>query len=153
MSPTRSRRTTGRERSITVIDGFFSLVYAENFGAAWSFLATAPPMVRHLLFVTISLIASLLMGWTLWNGRMGTTWSTFALAGILGGAIGNLIDRVRFHAVVDFVYNYVHMGGKVHGWPVYNVADIGISAGVIAIALEMLVRKQPVAAPDAQGKA
>lgn len=141
-----------RERSLTVLDRCFSLVYAENFGAAWSFLATAPPLVRHLLFVTISLIASLLMAFALWNGRMGTAWASYALAAILGGAIGNLVDRLRFHAVVDFVYNYVYVGGQVHGWPVYNVADIGISAGVIAIALEMLVRKQPAPAVDASGR-
>ncbi len=145
-----------RERNIPIIDRFCSLVYAENFGAAWSFLSTAPPMLRHLLFVTISLIASLMMGWALWHGRMGTNWASFALAGIMGGAIGNLVDRVRFHAVVDFIYNFVFVGGQVHSWPVYNVADIGISAGVIAIALEMLVRRQPAAAavvPDRQEKA
>lgn len=135
-----------RDRSVPLIDRFMSLVYAENFGAAWSFLSTAPAMARHLLFVSISTIASLLMGWALWHGRMGSLWSSFALAAIMGGAVGNLIDRVRYHAVVDFIYNYIYIGDKLHGWPVYNVADIGITCGVIAIALEMLLSRQPAVA-------
>ncbi|MSP90579.1 MAG: signal peptidase II [Myxococcales bacterium] len=133
-----------RERTISVIDGYFSYVYAENPGAAWSFLATAPAGFRHVLFVVISLVASLAMGWTLWQGRMGTAWSSWALAAILGGALGNLVDRLRFHVVVDFVYNFVVGAERVYGWPVYNVADIGITAGVIAIALEMVLAKRPV---------
>lgn len=137
-----------RDRSIALFDGF-SFVYAENFGAAWSFLSDAPPLVRQLIFVGISLIASLGMAFVLLTGRMQTRWSAWALAAIMGGAVGNLIDRVRFHAVVDFVYNFITIDGKVHGWPVYNVADIGITCGVIAIALEMLLQKQQ---PAAQAK-
>lgn len=133
-----------QERSI-VVSGNFHLVYAENFGAAWGFLSTAPPLVRQLLFVTISLVASIAMGWTLWQGRMATRVSTWALAAVMGGAIGNLIDRVRYRAVVDFIYNFVTIGDTVHGWPVWNIADAGITVGVVAIALEMLLTRTPAA--------
>ena len=148
-----------RDHTIRVAEGF-SLVYAENFGAAWSFLATSPPIVRLLLFVTISTVASIVMGWVLWKRKMATTLSTWALAGIMGGAVGNLVDRVHYRAVVDFVLNYVvfdessfwgrTFGPGLHAWPVYNVADIGITVGVILIALDSL-RQPKVPQPAVAG--
>jgi len=140
-----------REHSI-VVTGNFHLVYAENFGAAWGFLSTAPPLVRQLLFVTISLLASLAMAWTLWKGRMATRVSTWALAAVMGGAVGNLIDRVRYRAVVDFIYNFVTIGDKVHSWPVWNIADAGITCGVVAIMLEMLLTRSPAPKAPAVAK-
>ena len=148
-----------RDHTIRVMEGA-SLVYAENFGAAWSFLATSPPMVRLVLFVTISTIASLIMGWVLWQRKMATVASTWALAAIMGGAVGNLVDRIHYRAVVDFIFNYVvfdetsfwgkTFGPGLHGWPVYNVADIGITVGVILIALDSLRQpKTPPRAPPA----
>lgn len=131
-----------REHTVTVIDRFMMLVYAENFGAAFSFLAGASPWLRHLLFVSISLIACVAMVWTLWRGRMDSVMSTYAIAGVLGGAAGNLFDRLRFHAVVDFVYNFVIVGGETHGWPVWNIADAGITVGIILIAIEMLISRK-----------
>ncbi len=141
------------ERSVPVIDRFCTLVYAENFGAAWSFLATAPAMVRHVLFVTITTLACLAMAWVLWTRRMATNASAIALAAILGGALGNLYDRLRFHAVIDFVLNFAVFDGRTVSWPVYNVADIGITVGVIAIILESFLRKPPLPAPQAAAKA
>ncbi len=145
-----------RDHSIRICDGF-SLVYAENFGAAWSFLATSPPIVRFVLFVSISTIASLVMAWVLWQRKMASVLSTWALAGILGGAIGNLIDRIHYRAVVDFIFNYVvfddasfwgrTFGPGLHGWPVWNIADAGITVGVILIALDSL--RQPKTPPPA----
>ena len=150
-----------RDHSIRFFEGF-SLVYAENFGAAWSFLATAPPIVRRALFVTISTVASLAMAWLLWRRRMGSVLSTWALAVILSGAAGNLIDRAFFGGgVVDFLLNYVvfddtsfwgrTFGPGLHAWPVYNVADIAISVGVILVALDSL--RQPKDGPAPAGDA
>ncbi len=148
-----------RDHTIRITEGF-SLVYAENFGAAWSFLATSPPIVRFLLFVTISSVASILMGWALWKRKMTTPLSTWALAAIMGGAVGNLVDRVHYRAVVDFIFNYVvfdessfwgkTFGPGLHGWPVWNIADAGITVGVILIALDSLRQpKTPPPAPEA----
>ena len=146
-----------REHSIHVMEGF-SLVYAENFGAAWSFLATSPPIVRFLLFVTISTVASLIMGWVLWQRKMATALSTWALAAIMGGAVGNLVDRIHYRAVVDFIFNFVifdetsfwgrTFGPGLHGWPVWNIADAGITVGVILIALDSL--RQPKVPQEAK---
>ena len=143
-----------RDHSIRFFEGF-TLVYAENFGAAWSFLATSPPIVRFVLFVSISSIASVVMAWVLWKRRMTSVLSTWALAAILGGAVGNLIDRVQYRAVVDFIFNYVifdetsfwgrTFGPGLHGWPVWNIADAGISVGVVLIALDSL--RQPKTPP------
>lgn len=148
-----------RDHAIRVMDGF-SLVYAENFGAAWSFLATSPPIVRLLLFVTISSIASIVMGWVLWKRKMTTALSTWALAAIMGGAVGNLVDRIHYTAVVDFIFNFVvfdetsfwgrTFGPGLHGWPVWNIADAGITVGVILIALDSLRQpKTPPPSPQA----
>lgn len=143
-----------QEHSLHFFEGF-DLVYAENFGAAWSFLATSPPIVRFLLFVSISTFASIAMAWVLWRRKMQTVLSTWALAGILGGAVGNLIDRVHYRAVVDFIFNYVvfddtsfwgrTFGPGLHGWPVWNIADAGITVGVILIALDSLRQPKPPA--------
>lgn len=144
-----------RDHSLRLFEGL-SFVYAENFGAAWSFLATAPPLVRRLLFGAISTIASIAMGWILWKRRMGTVGATWGLAIVLSGAAGNLLDRVFIGGgVVDFILNYVvfdpssfwgkTFGPGLHAWPVYNVADIAISAGVILIALDSLRQPKPAA--------
>ncbi len=123
------------ERDVEVVDGFMRLVYAENPGAAWSLLRDAPVGLRTAFFLLMALFASLAMTWAIWTGWMGTSAGAIALGGVLGGAIGNMIDRGRYTVVVDFILNYV---GE-HRWPVWNVADAGISVGVAAILIEMLL--------------
>jgi signal peptidase II len=123
------------EREIDVIGGFMRLVYAENPGAAWSFLRDAPVGFRTIFFTVIALLASLAMLWAIWTGQMGTALGTVALGGVLGGALGNVIDRNRYTVVVDFILNYV----DVYRWPVWNVADAGITVGVAAILIEALL--------------
>lgn len=138
------------ERDVDFIDGFMRFVYAENPGAAWSLLRDAPVAMRTTFFLLMALLASLAMIWAIWTGWMGTTAGAIALGGVLGGAIGNMLDRGRYTVVVDFVLNYV---GE-HRWPVWNVADAGISVGVAAILIEMLLgirhgpQPQPAATPD-----
>ncbi|MEY3012872.1 MAG: hypothetical protein RIT45_1607 [Pseudomonadota bacterium] len=123
------------ERERPVIDGFMRYVYAENPGAAWSFLRDAPVGFRTAFFSVIAILASLAMILAIWTGWMGSAAGTIALGGILGGAVGNLIDRNRYTVVVDFVLNYV---GE-HRWPVWNIADAGITVGVAAILIEALL--------------
>lgn len=140
------------DRSITWLDAGLhgDLVYAENKGAAFSFLESAPAGLRWGLFVVISSIASLVLIYWLARGTLISALSAWSMAAILSGALGNLIDRVRYTVVVDFIYNFVVIDGRVHGWPVYNVADIGITVGFILIALESLVRKPATLADPAQ---
>ncbi len=123
------------EREIDVVDGFMRYVYAENPGAAWSLLRDAPVDFRTTFFLLVSGLASLAMIWAIWVGWMGTKAGTLALGGVLGGAVGNLVDRGRFTVVVDFVLNYA---GELR-WPVWNVADAGITVGMVAILLELIL--------------
>lgn len=131
------------DRTIVLLPNWLHFVYAENPGAAFSFLVDAPAMLRHLLFTVISSLAALALCWWLFKGHGGTVLTSWSLAAILGGAIGNVIDRLHYHVVIDFIYMFFVSDGKVHGWPVYNVADMGITVGVILIAAESLFRRQP----------
>ena len=121
-------------RDVDLIPGFMKLVYAENPGAAWSFLAAANASSRIVFFSAIAMFAALAMLWAIWTGWLGSPLATWALGAILGGALGNLVDRLRYRVVIDFVLNYI---GELR-WPVYNVADIGITVGVALIVLELL---------------
>ncbi len=129
------------ERNIEVIPGFFQFIYAENPGAAWGMLGDAPLWVRQLALQLLTLIAMILM--VVVALRMpalpGHWGAVAALAMIMGGALGNFVERIARHFVVDFIDMYV---GTNH-WPTYNVADIGISVGVGILLLQMLIKKSP----------
>ncbi len=109
-----------------IIPGFFNLVYVTNSGAAFSFLADVHSPWRHYFFLGIGLAA--LVGLTIayWKMRKINSLYCWPLALIAGGAAGNLIDRVRFGAVIDFLDFYA---GSWH-WPAFNVADSAICIGV-----------------------
>jgi len=102
---------------------FFNLVLVYNPGAAFSFLSTASGWQREL-FVAIGLGASALIVYLL-RRHAGDPYFCFALSLILGGAIGNVIDRLVLGAVVDFLD--VHVAG--YHWPAFNLADSAITAG------------------------
>jgi signal peptidase II len=102
---------------------FLSLVLTYNTGAAFSFLAGASGWQRWF-FVLIALAASALIIWMLHRHR-SETFLCFGLALILGGAIGNLVDRVMVGAVVDFILVY----WRQYQWPAFNVADSCITVG------------------------
>ena len=122
-----------------VIPGFFDLTHVHNPGGAFGFLATMGPEARALLFVAVSLAAIALILVFYWQTPVQQRVTAFGLALVLGGAIGNLVDRVRFGIVVDFLDVYVH---DLH-WPAFNVADSAISVGVVLIAVRMLLQKDP----------
>ena len=127
----------------SVIDGLFNLVYVTNTGAAFSFLADAGPW-RHWFFVAVALLAivGFTGGW--WAWARDKRLLTVAMAMIVAGAIGNLIDRLRFGAVVDFLDV---MLGSYH-WPAFNVADSAICVGAgLYIVAAMLVER-----PQKEGK-
>ena len=122
------------------ITSFFNVVLVYNTGAAFSLLADAAGWQRGL-FITIALSASV---WIVWLLRRYPTESLFCLARslILGGAIGNVIDRVLYGAVVDFLD--FHAFG-VH-WPAFNVADSAISCGAVLLIWDSLKPKGKAAA-------
>ena len=123
----------------TVIPGIFRITDVHNTGAAFSMFAesTSPLTIRNVL-IAFSVAAVLLIFTMLWRVGRVITVSSVALALILGGAFGNLYDRVRYHYVVDFlevrIYHY--------HWPDFNVADSCIVIGACLLLLEIF-RIQP----------
>ena len=123
----------------TVIPGIFRITDVHNTGAAFSMFAesTSPVTIRNVL-IAFSVAAVLLIFTMLWRVGRVITVSSVALALILGGAFGNLYDRVRYHYVVDFlevrIYHY--------HWPDFNVADSCIVIGACLLLLEIF-RTQP----------
>ena len=107
---------------------FFDIVYARNYGAAFSFLSDAGGWQRWFFTVLAVAISSLLAFWMRRQARSEwrLNWS-FGL--VIGGAIGNVIDRLQHGFVVDFLDFYVRIGDSVHHWPAFNVADSAIVIG------------------------
>ena len=108
-----------------VIPGFFNLVYVTNKGAAFSMLASVDGAWRHYFFLGIGCAALLGLTAAAWKMRRDHKLYQVALALIAGGATGNLVDRVQFGAVIDFLDFY--FGG--YHWPAFNVADSAICIG------------------------
>jgi len=123
--------------SIPVIPGFFDITHVHNPGGAFGFLAGMSAEIRSLLFVAVSLLAAGLILYFYWQTPDGQRALAVGLALLFGGAIGNLVDRIRFGIVVDFLDLYA---GDLH-WPAFNVADSAISIGVIIFAYHILFRK------------
>jgi signal peptidase II len=124
---------------IPVIPGVFRLSHVLNTGAAFSLMENWPPNAVRLGLIGFSVVAAIIVCVMLW--RTGRTFSltSIALALILGGALGNLYDRVRFHHVVDFlavkIYHY--------NWPDFNVADSCIVIGACLLLLEIFRPQEP----------
>lgn len=118
----------------TRITSFFNIVRAHNTGAAFSFLAQASGWQRWL-FTAIGVAAAAVIIWML-RSHAGKKLFSFSLACILGGAIGNVFDRVVHAYVVDFIQ--VHW----HGWyfPAFNIADSGITIGAAGLLLDEFLR-------------
>ena len=118
----------------TTITSFFNIVRAHNTGAAFSFLAQAGGWQRWL-FTGFGVLAALFIVWQL-RAHPGQKLFSFALASILGGAVGNVLDRMMHGYVVDF------LDFHAAGWhfPAFNVADAGISLGAVLLIVDELLR-------------
>jgi signal peptidase II len=125
------------------VTGFFNLVLACNKGAAFSFLADAPGW-QTPLFAGFAIVASVVVG-VLIVRNPGKRLFCAALALVLGGALGNLIDRLRLGCVVDFLD--FHAAGW--HWPAFNVADSAITLGAVALILESFLKREPADARQA----
>jgi signal peptidase II len=121
-----------------VISAFWSHRYAENPGAAWSILATAPEKFRAIFFMVVSVVAIVLIAMYYAKLAANQKLLRLALALVMGGALGNLVDRMIRSYVIDFIdwhLNDPNWLTRWH-WPTFNVADAGISVGVALIALD-----------------
>ena len=126
-------------KSVPVIPGFFDITHVHNPGGAFGFLAGMSAEFRGLLFIAVSLLAAGLIVYFYWQTPPGQRLLAFGLALVFGGAVGNLVDRIRFGIVVDFLDVYV---GDLH-WPAFNVADSAITIGVFIFAFHLLFQKDP----------
>ena len=124
-------------QQIVVIPDYFSWTLAYNTGAAFSFLADGGGWQRWLFALIAVVVSAVLVVWLKRLGR-DDTWLAIALALVLGGALGNLYDRIALGHVIDFIF--VHW--KEHGFPAFNVADSAITVGAIMLALDMFKSKK-----------
>jgi signal peptidase II len=125
----------------TTVTSFFNVVRVHNTGAAFSFLASAGGWQRWF-FTGVGIVAAIFIVWML-RSHPGQKLFAFALACILGGAIGNVIDRVLHGYVVDFLdFHWSFLSGLFPGghFPAFNVADAGITIGAIALILDEILR-------------
>jgi signal peptidase II len=128
------------------VTGFFNMVLVFNKGAAFSFLASAPGW-QTPFFATIAVIAVLVVGFLI-HRDPGKTLFCVGLALILGGAVGNLWDRLEWGHVVDFLD--FHAAGW--HWPAFNVADSGITVGAGILILEGFLQRDDAKKPEGREK-
>ena len=125
-------------QQIVVIPDFFSWTLAYNTGAAFSFLADSAGWQRWLFALIAVVVSGVLVVWLKRLGR-NDTWLAIALALILGGALGNLYDRIAYGHVVDFIL--VHWQNRWY-FPAFNFADSAICVGAVMLALDMFKSKK-----------
>ena len=119
-----------------IIPGVFDLVYVTNTGAAFGFLAGSKNLLRQAFFVAVAIIALIVIIFAYGHLKRQGRIFVYALGLIAGGAVGNLIDRLRFGSVVDFLDFYL---GSYH-WPAFNAADSAITVGVALFLLGTLLQ-------------
>jgi signal peptidase II len=127
--------------SITVIPKLFSITHVENPGAAFSILANASPALRSAVLITFSTLAMIVVAFVLWRTAREWTVMNAGLALVLGGAVGNLWDRVVRHKVTDFFHFYIGNWS----WPDFNVADSAIVVGACLLMFEIIFAKSTTA--------
>jgi signal peptidase II len=131
--------------SVAVLPSFFQLVHVRNTGAAFGIGANAESQIVPVLLNVGALAVFAIV--VVYSFRAAITDRTLqvGLHMILGGAVGNLVDRFRLGYVVDFLDVYVNWGGQSHHWPAFNVADSAICIGIALLFLDM--RKNEAASP------
>jgi signal peptidase II len=117
-------------RGTVQVTPFFDLVLAWNIGISFGWFQNDGQIAQVALMVVKALAVIAL---AIWMARSRTLMATMALGLIIGGAIGNAIDRFAYGAVVDFALFHVQIGGKTFNWYVFNLADVAIVAGVAAL--------------------
>jgi signal peptidase II len=138
VSKVQIMRSMRLHESIPVVQEFFSLTYIRNPGAAFGLLASSGQMFRLIFFGLTSVFALGLLGMIFFRLRQEDWVGQLSIAAILGGAIGNLLDRMRFGEVIDFLDFYVNG----YHWPAFNVADAAISVGVFFLILHFAMDKK-----------
>ncbi|HEY4052092.1 MAG TPA: signal peptidase II [Terriglobales bacterium] len=131
--------------SVTVIKRVFYITHVENRGAAFGIFNDSPSQWKIGLLVLFSIVALVIVSALLWKSSHTLTASAIGLSLILGGAMGNLWDRLLNGRVVDFLLVYIGS----YQWPAFNVADSAIVVGAGLLVFEILFAKAPAAEKSA----
>jgi len=126
-------------QSITVVPGFFDITHIHNPGGAFGLMANMSETLRTIVFLLASSLAVGLIFYFYIKTPPSYVFLAVGFALIFGGAIGNLIDRVRLGIVIDFIDVYI---GDYH-WPAFNIADSAITVGIIIFGYHILFKKMP----------
>jgi signal peptidase II len=129
--------------SISIIPGFFRLIHLENPGAAFGIFYNSPTQLKLGLLIGLSMVALVPVTVLLWRSSRVLSSTSVGLALILGGAIGNLWDRLLHHRVTDFLVFYY----RQYEWPAFNFADSAIVVGALLLVVDLLFNKSPQEKP------
>jgi signal peptidase II len=131
-------------RGVVPLTPFFDLVLAWNTGISYGWFSQSGP-TGQMVLVAVKAVAVVALA--IWMAKSQTRLATVALGLIIGGAIGNAIDRFAYGAVVDFALLHIDIGGVRHDWYVFNLADCAIVAGVAALLYDSFFGAPAVKAP------
>jgi len=131
-------------RGTVKVTPFFDLVLAWNIGISFGWFQNDNPAAQIALMAIKALAVVAL---AVWMARSRTVLATVALGLIIGGAIGNAIDRIAYGAVVDFALFHVQIGQNTFNWYVFNLADVAIVAGVMALLYDSFIGVPAAKAP------
>lgn len=136
-----------RSEDVVLVPRALELTYAENPGVAFSMFAEAPSLVRLGVLPALALAAALLFFFRA-SSSSGTPLARIGASFVVGGALGNLLDRIRLGHVVDFIHAHA---GSALDYPVFNVADVAVFVGVALLVLDAARRRPVSATPDRAG--
>lgn len=131
---------------VPLVSGYLDLRYTENEGAAFSALGDLPDGVRVPVLIGLQGLISLVMCLVIIRLRRRSLLTLLPFALILAGGLGNLIDRIRFGSVVDFVHFHVQ---GAFSWPIFNLADVWIAVGIALLALALIAQRDRALDPTA----
>jgi signal peptidase II len=131
-------------RGVVKVTPFFDLVLAWNIGISFGWLQN-DGQAAQLALMAVKVVAVIALA--IWMARSQTRLATVALGLIIGGAIGNGIDRLAYGAVVDFALFHIEIGGNTYNWYVFNLADVAIVAGVAALLYDSFLGVPAAKAP------
>ena len=134
---------------VTVIPRFFRLIHLENPGAAFGFFSDTPTPLKLGILITLSIVALVPVSVLLWRSSRSLSSSSVGLALILGGAVGNLWDRLLHHRVTDFLLFYY----RQYEWPAFNFADSAIVVGAVLLVFDLIFPAEPKEKPTVEAGA
>ncbi|MBR1089457.1 signal peptidase II [Bradyrhizobium manausense] len=131
-------------KGVVKVTPFFDLVLAWNIGISFGWLQNDGQAAQFAL-MAVKVLAVIALA--IWMARSQTRLATLALGLIIGGAIGNGIDRLAYGAVVDFALFHIEIGGNTYNWYIFNLADVAIVAGVAALLYDSFLGVPAAKAP------